>query len=75
MTIISSYFFLLFILSIFFIHESLRYHYEYSQWKELTNEILSLFKIDNDFTVNFKNKVEYEAFRLEEDKKMTNKFM
>ena len=75
MTIISSYFFLLFILSIFFIHESLRYHYEYSQWKELTNEILSLFKIDNDFPVNFKNKVEYEAFRLEEDKKMTNKFM
>ena len=75
MIILTSYFFLLFVLSIFFIHESLRYHYEYSQWKELSNEILSLFKIDDDFPVNFKNKMEYEAFRLEENKKMINKFM
>ena len=75
MIILTSYFFLLFVVSIFFIHESLRYHYEYSQWKELSNEILSLFKIDDDFPVNFKNKMEYEAFRLEENKKMINKFM
>ena len=75
MIILTSYFFLLFVLSSFFIHESLRYHYEYSQWKELSNEILSLFKIDDDFPVNFKNKMEYEAFRLEENKKMINKFM
>ena len=75
MIILTSFFFLLFVLSIFFIHESLRYHYEYSQWKELSNEILSLFKIDDDFPVNFKNKMEYEAFRLEENKKMINKFM
>ena len=73
--IFTSFFFILFILSIFFIHESLRFHYEYSQWKELTTEILSLFKIDEEFPVNFKNKMEYEAFRLEEYRKMTNKFM
>jgi hypothetical protein len=73
--IFTSYFFILFILSLFFIHESLRYHYEYSQWKELTTEILSLFKIDEEFPVNFKNKMEYEAFRLEEYRKMTNKFI
>ena len=75
MIIFTVFFFVLFLLSLFFMYESLRFHYEYSQWKELTNEILSLFKIDDDFPVNFKNKMEYEAFRLEEYHKMTNKFM
>jgi len=73
--ILTSFFFILFLLSIFCIHESLRYHYEYSQWKELTIEINSLFKIDQDFSVNFKNKMEYEAFRLEEYRKMNSKFI
>ena len=75
MIILSVFFFVLFFLSIFCVHESLRYHYEYSQWKELTNEIRSLFKIDDDFPVNFKNKMEYEAFRLEENRKMNSKFI
>ena len=73
--ILTVFFFILFILSFFCIHESLRYHYEYSQWKELTIEINSLFKIDQDFSVNFKNKMEYEAFRLEEYRKMNSKFI
>ena len=73
--ILTSFFFVLFLLSIFFVHESMRYHYEYSQWKELTNEIVSLFKIGEDFSVTFKNKVEYEAFRLEEYRKMNSKFI
>ena len=75
MIILSTFFFVLFVLSIFFIHESLRYYYEYSQWKELTNEIMSLFQIDDDFSVNFKNKMEYEAFRLEEYRQMNNRFI
>ena len=73
--ILTAFFFILFLLSIFFVHESLRYHYEYSQWKELTYEIMSLFKIDENFPVTFKNKMEYEAFRLEEYRKMNSKFI
>ena len=69
MIILAVFFFILFLLSIFFIHESLRYHYEYSQWKELTYEIKSLFKIDENFPVNFKTIMDYEVFRLEENKK------
>ena len=73
--ILTAFFFVLFLLSIFFVNESMRYHYEYSQWKELTNEIMSLYKIDEEFSVNFKNKMEYEAFRLEEYRKMNSKFI
>ena len=75
MIILAVFFFILFLLSIFFIHESLRYHYEYSQWKELTYEIKSLFNIDENFPVNFKTIMDYEVFRLEENKKMNSKFI
>ena len=68
-------FFLLFLISFFFLHESMRYHYEYSQWKELTYEITYFYKIKDDNTFNFKSKLEYEAFRLEENRKMNSKFI
>ena len=36
---------------------------------------MSLFKIDENFPVTFKNKMEYEAFRLEEYRKTNSKFI
>ena len=68
--IMNSVFILLFICSFFLTSESMRYHYEYCEWKELTSEVMHLFKITDDIPINYKNKIEFEAFRLEEDKKM-----
>ena len=68
--IMASFFLLFFICSFLLIDESMRYHYEYSEWKELTNEIMKLFKITDDIPLNYKNKIEFEAFRLEENRKM-----
>ena len=72
--IINSLFFILFICSIFFINESMRWHYEYCEWKELTNIINKLFKIDDNTSITYKNKMELEAFRYEENKKMFGNF-
>ena len=68
--IMASFFLLFFICSFLLINESMRYHYEYSEWKELTNEIMKLFKVTDDIPLNYKNKIEFEAFRLEENRKM-----
>ena len=68
--IMASFFFLFFICSFLLINESMRYHYEYSEWKELTNEIMNLFKVTDDIPLNYKNKSEFELIRLEENRKM-----
>lgn len=68
-------FFVFFILSFFFINESIRWHYEYCEWKELTQIIKKLFNInEKNTTINYKNRIEFEAFRLEESKKMLGNF-
>ena len=71
MIIITSIFVLLFIFSFFLVSESMRYHYEYCEWKDLTDELMHLFKLTDDIPITFKNKIEFEAFRYEENKKMT----
>ena len=63
-------FFLLFIMAFFCVKESMRYHYEYSKWKDLTEEIMELFKITDDVPLNYKNKIEFEAFKIEENRNM-----
>ena len=68
--IMASFFFIFFICSIFLLNESMRYHYEYSEWRELTDEINHLFYIKDDITLNYKNKIQFEAFRIEENRKM-----
>ena len=72
--VINSLFFILFICSIFFINESMRWHYEYCEWKELTNIINKLFKIEDKASITYKNKFGLEAFRYEENKKMLGNF-
>ena len=66
---IFSFFLLCSILSFFLLNESMRYHYELCEWKELTQEIMSLFKVTDDIPINYKNKIEFEAFKIEEFKK------
>ena len=67
--VISSFFILFFAFSFIFLSESMRHHYEYSEWKELTNVVMHLFKID-DAPLSYKNKIEFEAFRVDENRKM-----
>ena len=68
--IINALFVMCFILSFFFLNESIRWHYEYCEWIELTNIIKKLFKLEKNIQINFKNKAEFEDFRIEENKKM-----
>ena len=70
MILITSAFLLLFIFSFFLLSESMRYHYEYCEWKDLTDELMHLFKLTDDIPITFKNKIEFEAFRYEENKKI-----
>ena len=70
MIIISTVFALLFIFSFFLVSESMRYHYEYCEWKDLTDELMHLFKMSDDIPITFKNKIEFEAFKYEENKKI-----
>ena len=73
--LINSLFFICFVCSFFYIHESLRWHYEYCEWKELTIIIKKLFKIkEEESTIHYKNKIEFEAFRYEENRKMIGNF-
>ena len=71
MVIICSIFLILFIFSFFLISESTRYHYEYCEWKDLTDELMHLFKLTDDIPITFKNKIEFEAFKYEENKKIS----
>ncbi len=48
----------------------MRYHYEYSEWKELTLEVMDLFKVTEDIPINYKKNFEFEAFLLEENRRM-----
>ena len=59
---------ILFVCSFLLINESMRYHYEYSEWKDLTEEVEKLFKVNDVISINYKNKIEFEAFRLEENR-------
>ena len=61
-------FFILLILSFFILAESMRHLYEYCEWKELTKVIFSLYKINDDVHLNFKNKIEFQAFLLDENR-------
>ena len=67
-------FFILFICSFFILNESMRHLYEYCEWKELTNEIINLFKISENNSIKLKNKNEFEAFQCEENEKMYKNF-
>ena len=66
--IMTVFFCIFFICSFFFVNESMRHHYEYCEWKELTDEINSLFNVPDDIPINYKNKIEFEAFRIEENR-------
>ena len=61
-------FFILFLLSYFILTESMRHLYEYCEWKELTKVIFSLYKINDEVHLNFKNKIEFQAFLLDENR-------
>jgi hypothetical protein len=63
-------FFILLLLSFFILTESMRHLYEYCEWKELTKVIFSLYKINDDVHLNFKNKIEFQTFLLDENKVM-----
>ena len=69
------FFLILLIVSIIFINESMRYHYEYCEWIGLTNEVNSLFKITDELPINYKNNIEYEAFRIEENRQMYGNYI
>ena len=69
------YFIVLLIVSILFVNESMRYHYEYCEWNDLTNEVYSLFKINEELPINYKNNIEYEAFRIEENRQMNGNYI
>ena len=68
--VITSFFLICLIFSFFLLNESMRYHYEYSEWRELTDEIMHLFKVTDDNSLNYKNKIEFEAFKVEENRRM-----
>ena len=63
-------FFILFVCSFFVLNESIRHLYEYCEWKELTKEILNLFKISDIISINFMDKMEFQYFVLKENKVM-----
>ena len=69
------FFLILLIASILFVNESMRYHYEYCEWNDLTNEVHSLFKITEELPINYKNNIEYEAFRIEENRQMNGNYI
>jgi hypothetical protein len=46
----------------------MRHLYEYCEWKELTKVIFSLYKINDDVHLNYKNKIEFQAFLLDENR-------
>jgi MFS family permease len=59
---------LAFICSILFFEESIRYYYEYCEWKQLTNTILNTYKIQiNDFKTL--NEFQLKIFQKKEDLK------
>jgi MFS family permease len=66
-------FIILFILSFCLLNESIRFKYEHSEWKELTEIIENLFTIENEASVIYKNKIEFEAFKLKEFQIMLKK--
>ena len=60
-----------FIYSIFYLEESIRYYYEYCEWKKLTEVILNIYQNDlNDFKT--KDKYELKIFEEEENIKNFN---
>ena len=65
--------FIFLICSYFFINDSIRWHYEYCEWKDLTIIIRKLFDIKNDPSIKYKNLSEFEQFKFEEYKKMMGK--
>jgi MFS family permease len=68
--VFDTFFIVLLIVSIIFINESIRYHYEYCEWGDLTNEVNSLFKLTDELPINYKNIIQYEAFRFDENRQM-----
>ena len=72
--LINCFCFIFFVSSFFVINESIRWHYEYCEWKELTVIVKKLFKIEENCGINYKNKMEFDAFRYEENKKMIATF-
>ena len=70
----NSIFIILFILSFFLLNESIRLKYEHCEWKELTQILENLFKVENEDAIIYKNKIEFEAFKLKENQKMLKKW-
>ena len=71
--LVTSIFIILFILSFCLLNESIRLKYEHSEWKELTKITENLFKIENETSIIYKNKIEFEAFKLKEYQIMLKK--
>ena len=63
--------FILFIFSVFFLEESIRYYYEYCEWEKLTEVVLNIYKVNiEDFKTL--NDEELKKFRKEENIKNFN---
>ena len=73
--VFNCFFVILLIMTIIFVNESMRYHYEYGEWNDLTNEVHSLFKINEELPVNYKNNMEFEAYRIEENGQMYGNYI
>ena len=65
--------FIIFIYSCIFMEESIRYYYEYCEWKKLTEVIKNIYKIDiKDFRTL--NEIELERFQKKEEMENFNSF-
>ena len=65
--------FIIFLYSCIFMEESIRYYYEYCEWKKLTEVIKNIYKIDiNDFRTLNEN--ELERFQKKEEMDNFNNF-
>ena len=65
--------FIIFIYSCIFMEESIRYYYEYCEWKKLTEVIKNIYKIDiKDFRTL--NEIELERFQKKEELENFNSF-
>ena len=58
-----------FIYSIFFMEESIRYYYEYCEWKKLTETILNIFKND---IKDFRNINEFQLKKFKKEENLKN---
>ena len=66
-SLLSLYSLILFIFSFFVLNESMRYLYEYCEWKKLTDFILNNFVLEEEKDIQFLNNIELKHFQREEN--------